>query len=70
MGTALTLLKLDYYGYKTEEGNMDRACSTHGRDEIRILVGKLDGKRPLVWCRHIWEDNIKTDIKEIGYDNV
>jgi hypothetical protein len=27
----------------------------------RVLVGKPEGKRPLVRPRHRWEDNIKMD---------
>jgi hypothetical protein len=30
-------------------------------------VGKLEGKRSLERPRHIWEDNIKIDIREIGW---
>jgi hypothetical protein len=46
---------------------MSRACSTNGREEecISILVGKPEGKRPLGRPRHMWEDNIKMDIREI-----
>jgi hypothetical protein len=32
----------------------------------RILVGKLEGKRPLGGPRRRWEDNIKMDLREIG----
>jgi hypothetical protein len=32
----------------------------------RILVGKPEGKRPLSRHRCRWEDNIKTDIQEVG----
>jgi len=28
----------------------------------RVLVGKLEGKRPLGRPRHRWEDNIKMDL--------
>jgi hypothetical protein len=31
----------------------------------KILVGKPEGKRPLERPRHSWEDNSKTDIREI-----
>jgi hypothetical protein len=31
----------------------------------RILVGKPEGKRPLVRPRHRWEDNIKMDLQEV-----
>ena len=36
------------------------------RDVYRILVGKLEGKRPLGRPRSRWEDNIKMDIQEVG----
>jgi len=32
----------------------------------RVLVGKPEGKRPLGRPRHRWEDNIKTDLQEMG----
>jgi hypothetical protein len=33
----------------------------------RILVGKLEGKRPLGRPRRRWENNIKMDLREIGW---
>jgi hypothetical protein len=33
----------------------------------RILVGKPEGKRPLERRRHRWVDNIKMDLREIGW---
>jgi hypothetical protein len=35
----------------------------------RCLVGKLEGKRPRVRCRHRGEDGFKMDLKEIGREN-
>jgi hypothetical protein len=35
------------------------------RNGHRILVGKPKGKRLLGRPRHRWEDNIKTDLREI-----
>jgi hypothetical protein len=32
----------------------------------RVLVGKPEGKRPLVRTRRRWEDNIKMDLQEMG----
>ena len=32
----------------------------------RVLVGKSEGKRSLGRPRHRWEDNIKTDLREVG----
>jgi hypothetical protein len=37
------------------------------RDVHRVLVGKPEGKRPLGRPRHRWEDNIKMDLKEVGW---
>ena len=37
-----------------------------GRGVHRVLVGKLEGKRPLGRPRHRWEDNIKMDLWEVG----
>ena len=32
----------------------------------RVLVGKLEGKRPLGRPRSRWVDNIKMDLQEVG----
>jgi hypothetical protein len=37
------------------------------RNGCRVLVGKTEGKRPLRRNRHKWEDNIKLDLREIGW---
>jgi hypothetical protein len=34
----------------------------------RILVGKPEGKRPLERPRRRWVDNIKMDLREVGWD--
>jgi hypothetical protein len=34
------------------------------------LVGKPEGKRPVGRPRRRWEDNIKMDLKEVGYEGV
>jgi hypothetical protein len=39
-----------------------------GRGVYRVLVGKPEGKRPLVRPRYRWEDNIKMKLREIGFD--
>jgi hypothetical protein len=36
-------------------------------DAYRALVGKPEGRRPLERPRHRWEDNIKTDLREVGW---
>jgi hypothetical protein len=33
----------------------------------RILVGKPEGKRPLGKAKGKWEDNIKMDLREMGW---
>jgi hypothetical protein len=35
-----------------------------------ILVGKPEGKRPLRRPRCRWVDNIKIDLREIGWDGM
>ncbi|KAJ4447786.1 hypothetical protein ANN_09794 [Periplaneta americana] len=35
----------------------------------RVLVGRPEGKRPLGRPRRRWEDNIKMDLREVGYDD-
>jgi hypothetical protein len=41
-----------------------------GRGTYRILEGKSEGGRPLGKPRRRWEDNIKTDIQEVGSEGV
>jgi hypothetical protein len=51
---------------------MGRECSTHGEkmNAYRILVGKPEGKRPLGRPRRKWEDNIRMDLREIGWSGM
>jgi hypothetical protein len=37
-----------------------------GTNTYRILVGKLEGKRPLGRPRRRWVNNIKMDLREVG----
>jgi hypothetical protein len=39
-----------------------------GRGIYRVLIGRLEGKRPLGRPRHRQEDNVKIDLREIGMD--
>ncbi|KAJ4450475.1 hypothetical protein ANN_01900 [Periplaneta americana] len=39
------------------------------RNAYRVLVGRPEGKRPLGRSRRRWEDNIKMDLREVGYDD-
>jgi hypothetical protein len=54
---------------QVKEDKMGSACSTK-RKAYKILVGKPEGKRPLGRPRHGWVDNIKMDLREIGWDGV
>jgi hypothetical protein len=38
------------------------ACVGEKRGVYRVLVGELEGKRPLGRPRHRWENNIKMDL--------
>jgi hypothetical protein len=40
------------------------------RNACRVLVGKPEGKKPLVRSRRRWEDNIMMDLGEIGWDGM
>jgi len=39
-------------------------------DAYNILTGKPDGKRPFGRPRCTWEDNIRMDVREIGWEVV
>jgi hypothetical protein len=39
-----------------------------GRGVYRVLGGRPEGKKSLGRCRRKWEDNIKLDLREIGFD--
>jgi len=47
-------------GYAAHVGEI---TNTH-----KILVGKLEGKRPLGRYRCRWEDNIRKDLREIWWN--
>jgi hypothetical protein len=49
---------------------MGRACNTNWGNEECTLVGKPEGKRPLRKPRRRWVDNIKMDLREIGWDGM
>jgi hypothetical protein len=37
------------------------------RGAYRVLVGKPEGRRPLGRPRSRWKDNIKMDLREVGW---
>jgi hypothetical protein len=45
-------------------------CREEKRIADRVLVGKPEGKRPLVQAKCWWEGSIKVDLKEIGREGV
>jgi hypothetical protein len=53
---------------KIEKNKVGGACSSdgEGRDVYRGLMGKPEGKRPLVRSRCRWEYNIKMGLQEVG----
>jgi hypothetical protein len=40
------------------------------RNVYRVLMGKPEGNRPLGRPRRRWEDGIRTDLREIGWESV
>ena len=50
--------RIRWAGHVARMGEMRGIC--------RVLVGKLEGKRPLGRFRRRWEDNIKMDLQEVG----
>jgi hypothetical protein len=41
-----------------------------GRGAYRILVERLEGKRPIGRPRRRWEDNIKMDLQKVAWDGL
>jgi hypothetical protein len=41
-----------------------------GRGAYRILVGRPEGRRPLGRPSSRWEDNIKMDLQEVGWEGM
>jgi hypothetical protein len=54
--------KMRWVGHAARMGEKRNAC--------RILVGKPEGKRALGRRRRRWVDNIKMDLREVGWDGV
>jgi hypothetical protein len=40
------------------------------RNACRVLVRKLERNRPFARSRSGWEDNIKIDVQEVGWEDV
>jgi hypothetical protein len=52
-----------------KEDEVGGTCGTHeggeGRGIYGVLVGRVEGKRPLGRPRHRWENNMKRDLREL-----
>jgi hypothetical protein len=46
------------------------ACMGEERKVCRVLVGKPEGKRPVGRPRCRWEDEIRMDLRDIGWEGV
>jgi hypothetical protein len=51
---------------------MGEPCNTHDRlkSAYKVLVGKCEGTIPLGRPKRRWVDNIKMDLREIGWEGV
>jgi hypothetical protein len=54
--------RMKWVGHVARMGEKFNAC--------RMLVGKTEGKRPLGRPRHRWVDNVKMDLRELGWDGM
>jgi hypothetical protein len=61
-----------FYGDQVKEDEMGGSYVTHGemRNVYKVLVGNLEGNRPLGRPGRRWEDNIKVDIKGSRFKRV
>jgi hypothetical protein len=41
-----------------------------GHIRVQVLMGKPEGRRPLVRPRRRWKDGIRMDLREIGWGSV
>jgi hypothetical protein len=55
------VVKLRRMGWAGHVARMGEERGVH-----RVLVGKLEGQRPMGRPRRRWEDNIKIDVEEVG----
>jgi len=54
--------EIRWAGWVTCMGDLSNACT--------VLVRKHEGKRPFRRPRYGWEDNIRMDLREIGWEGV
>jgi hypothetical protein len=69
--TLLSALLTNYYSGDNIKNLMGWTCGTcvgeERRGGYRVLVGRCEGRRSLGRPRLRWEDNIKMDIKDVGW---
>jgi hypothetical protein len=55
---------------KSRRMRLGRACGMYRVEErcIWSFGGGTEGKTPLGRCRHRWEDNVKTCLKEVAWE--
>jgi hypothetical protein len=54
-----------------KDDEMGKTCSTHRDAKLyKTFVGKPEGMRPTGRPRCRWEDNIRMDLREIGWEYV
>jgi hypothetical protein len=65
-------ISIGLHGVIRQKAELFITTATMGekRNAYRILVGKPEGKTPLGRPRRRWVDNIKMDLREIGWDGV
>jgi hypothetical protein len=63
------LLTRYHSGDQVKKIEVGRTCGTYGERRVayRALVGKFEGRRPLGRPRRRWEDNIKMNLREVGW---
>jgi hypothetical protein len=71
VGAGLTLRFIEPFTWLSYNYSLYRFITMgEKRNAYRILVGKPEGKRPLGRPRRRWVDNIKMDLREIGWDGL
>jgi hypothetical protein len=60
------------WAIKIKEDEMGRPCGMYWEEEkcMQGFCGENEGTRPLQKSEYRWENDIKMDLKEIGWDNV
>jgi hypothetical protein len=68
----IVLITKYYSGDQIKNNEVGGACSTMGEGigAYRILVGTPEGRRPLGRPRRRWENNIKMDFQEVGWEGM